>query len=160
MRGQAVRLRFVDQQIERVEPAQHAFIGAVEVRLALAVLVELLNALAGAIYLSWLGRQGIVELGTLMAQRTAYARERVGPVEGVELLHGQPVVREFPVRLAASVDAVLRRCAERDVTPGYPLGRDYPEHEDGLLVAITERRTRADIDRLAGLVRALEGVAA
>jgi glycine dehydrogenase subunit 1 len=35
------------------------------------------------------------------------------------------------------------------VNPGYPLGRDYPDFEDGLLVAITERRTRADIDRLA-----------
>src|SRR5215218_2648533 len=44
---------------------------------------QALNALAGAIYLSWLGRQGVVELGTLMAQRTAYARERLAAVEGV-----------------------------------------------------------------------------
>jgi glycine dehydrogenase subunit 1 len=110
---------------------------------------QALNALAGAIYLSWLGRQGIVELGTLMAQRTAYARDRLAAVDGVELLHAQPVVREFPVLLAAPVGAVLRRCAERGVNPGYPLGRDYPEHADGLLVAITERTSRADIDLLA-----------
>jgi glycine dehydrogenase subunit 1 len=115
---------------------------------------QALNALAGAIYLSWLGRQGIVELGTLMAQRTAYARERLGAVEGVELLHTRPVVREFPVRLAAPVDAVLRRCAERDVNPGHPLARDYPEHEDGLLVAITERTSAADIDLLAEVLGA------
>ncbi len=38
---------------------------------------------------------------------------------------------------------VLERCAERGIAAGYPLGREYPEHEDGLLVAITERRTRA-----------------
>jgi glycine dehydrogenase subunit 1 len=38
------------------------------------------------------------------------------------------------------------------INPGYRLGRDYPEYEDGLLVAITERRTRADIDRLAAVV--------
>src|SRR4051794_254982 len=87
---------------------------------------QALNALAGVIYLSWLGRQGIVELGTLMAQRTAHARERLAAVEGVELLHRQPVVREFAVRLAAPVDAVLRRCAERGVNAGHPLGRDYP----------------------------------
>jgi glycine dehydrogenase subunit 1 len=110
---------------------------------------QALNALAGAIYLSWLGRQGIVELGALMAQRTAYARERLASLEGVELLHADPVVREFPVRLAAPVDEVLRRCAERGVNAGYPLGRDYPEFADGLLVAITERTARADIDRLA-----------
>ena len=40
--------------------------------------------------------------------------------------------------------------APSGINPGYRLGRDYPEYEDGLLVAITERRTRADIDRLAG----------
>jgi glycine dehydrogenase subunit 1 len=115
---------------------------------------QALNALAGTIYLSWLGRQGIVELGTLMAQRTSYARERLSALEGVELLHGDPVVREFPVRLGAPVDAVLRRCAERGVNAGYPLGRDYPEHADGLLVAITERTSPADIDLLAEVLGA------
>ena len=40
------------------------------------------------------------------------------------------------------------------VNPGYPLGRDYPEHENGLLVAITERRTRAEIDRLVEVLGA------
>jgi glycine dehydrogenase subunit 1 len=44
---------------------------------------------------------------------------------------------------------VVERCAAEGVNPGLPLGRDYPEHADGLLVAITERRSRADIDRLA-----------
>ena len=110
---------------------------------------QALNALAGVIYLSWLGRRGIVELGSLMAQRTAYARERLAGLEGVELLHRDPVVREFPVRLEAPVEPVLRRCAEQGVNAGYPLGRDYPEHADALLVAITERRSREDIDRLA-----------
>ena len=54
-----------------------------------------------------------------------------------------------PIRLDAPVDRVLERCAERGIAAGYPLGRDYPEHEDGLLVAITERRTKAQIDDLA-----------
>src|SRR5205085_12144218 len=46
---------------------------------------QALNALAGVIYLSWLGRRGIVELTELMLQRTAYARERLGSLDGVEL---------------------------------------------------------------------------
>ena len=108
-----------------------------------------LNALAATIYMSWLGRQGIVELGRLMAQRTAYARERLAAVDGVELLHEQPVVREFAVRIDAPVDAVLRRCAAEQINAGYSLGADYSEFGDGLLVAITERRTRAHIDVLA-----------
>ena len=113
-----------------------------------------LNALAGVIYMSWLGRRGIVELGELMAQRTAYARARLAALEGVRPLHDQPVVREFGVRLDAPVKAVLRRCAEQDVNAGYALGDDYPEYADGLLVAITERRSREHIDRLAEVLEA------
>jgi glycine dehydrogenase subunit 1 len=108
-----------------------------------------LNALAATIYMSWLGRHGIVELGELMAQRTAYARERLAAVDGVEPLHSQPAVREFAVSLDAPVDAVLRRCAAEGINAGYPLGADYAEWPHGLLVAITERRTRAHIDLLA-----------
>jgi glycine dehydrogenase subunit 1 len=110
---------------------------------------QALNALAGVIYLSWLGRRGIVELAELMVQRTAYARDRLNALEGVQALHEQPVVREFAVALDAPVDEVIERCRDQGVNPGYRLGRDYPEFEDGLLVAITERRTRAEIDRLA-----------
>ena len=96
----------------------------------------------------WAAR-GIRELGELLVRRTAYARERLAAVDGIELLHDAPVAREFAVRLGAPVDRVLDRCAERGIAAGYPLGRDYPEHEDGLLVAITERRSRAQIDSLA-----------
>jgi glycine dehydrogenase subunit 1 len=115
---------------------------------------QALNALAGVIYLSWLGRRGIVELTELMLQRTAYARERLAALDGVELLHEQPVVREFALALDAPVEAVMKRCLEQGINPGYPLGADYPEHENGLLVAITERRTRAEIDRLVEVLGA------
>ncbi|HEY1511740.1 MAG TPA: aminomethyl-transferring glycine dehydrogenase subunit GcvPA [Solirubrobacteraceae bacterium] len=115
---------------------------------------QALNALAGVIYLSWLGARGVVELAELMLQRTAYARERLSEIDGVTLLHEQPVVREFAVRLAAPVDDVIAECRKQGINPGYRLGRDYPELSDGLLVAITEKRTRADIDRLAGALAA------
>src|SRR3954447_3344918 len=93
---------------------------------------QTLNALAGVIYLSWLGRQGIVELGELMLARTHYARRTLAAVDGVEPLHDQPVVREFAVRLDGGggrelVHAVIERCAAEGVNPGYPLGADYEE---------------------------------
>ncbi len=115
---------------------------------------QALNALAGVIYLSWLGRAGIVELVELMLQRTAYARERLAEIDGIALLHDEPVVREFAVALDAPVQRVVARCREHGVNPGYPLGIDYPELGAGLLVAITEQRTRADIDRLADVLGA------
>ncbi len=111
---------------------------------------QALNALAGVVYLSWLGRRGIVELGELLLARTHHARERLSALPGVEKLHEQPVIREFALRLDADVAAVRSRCAREGVNPGADLqaltGR--PEDRGGLLVALTERRSRADIDRL------------
>jgi len=109
---------------------------------------QALNALGGVVYLTWLGREGLVELGELLLQRTHYAREALCAIDGVEPLHSQPVIREFAVTLPVPVQEVVERCAEQGVNPGLAL----PEH-DALLVAITELRTRADIDRLAEVVR-------
>jgi glycine dehydrogenase subunit 1 len=111
---------------------------------------QALNALAGVVYLSWLGRRGIVEIGELMLARTHYAREALAALEGVERMHDGPVVREFALRLDADVAAVRSRCAAQGVNPGADLraltGR--AEDDGGLLVAITERRSRQDIERL------------
>jgi glycine dehydrogenase subunit 1 len=117
---------------------------------------QALNALAGVVYLAWLGRSGLVELGELLLRRAHYARETLCALDGVAPSHSQPVIREFAVRLEADVAAVRRRCAEQGVNPGADLysltGRE--QDRGGLLVAITERRSRADIDRLAEVLGA------
>ncbi|MFN8218245.1 MAG: aminomethyl-transferring glycine dehydrogenase subunit GcvPA [Solirubrobacterales bacterium] len=119
---------------------------------------QALNALAGVVYLAWLGRQGLVELGTHLARLGDHARRRLCELPGVEPLHRQPVVREFGLRLPVGdlvgVERVIDRCQAAGVNPGYALGRDYPEHGDGLLVAVTEQRSAADVERLAGALEA------
>jgi glycine dehydrogenase subunit 1 len=117
---------------------------------------QALNALAGVVYLSWLGRDGIVELGELLLARTHYARERLAAIDGVQKLHEQPVVREFALRLDGDLDAVRRRCIAQGVNPGVDVHALSGREDDRgvLLVAITERRSRAEIDRLADVLAA------
>jgi len=67
---------------------------------------QALNALAGVVYLTWLGKRGIVELGELLLARTHYARETLAAIDGVEKLHEQPVVREFALRFDEDVSVV------------------------------------------------------
>ena len=104
---------------------------------------QALNALGGVIHLVWLGKRGLVELGELMVRRTAYARERLAAIDGVELLHSAPVCREFAITVDAPVQEVLDACAADGIAAGVPLARDYPEHPNGLLVAITGAARRA-----------------
>ena len=117
---------------------------------------QALNALAGMIHLAWLGKQGFVELGELMARRTAYARGLIAGLEGFELLHDAPVVREFAVRSDRPVEQLLPLGDESQGPaprlPVYPLGRDYPEYEDSFLVAITENRSAEEIGWLAHML--------
>jgi glycine dehydrogenase subunit 1 len=116
---------------------------------------QALNALAGMIHLAWLGKQGLVELGSLLARRTAFARDQIGAIDGFEPLHDAPVVREFAVRSTAVPVEMLRVGGDQAGRPlaVYPLARDLPEFGDSFLVAITEQRSIDDIDWLVDSLR-------
>jgi glycine dehydrogenase subunit 1 len=107
---------------------------------------QTLLALAGLVYLSWLGPQGLVELGETCMGLAAYAKERLGlPL----VFPDRPTFKEFAVRVGRPAQEVIAACRGEGVHPGYALGRDYQGLDDALLVALTERRTPTEIDRLA-----------
>src|SRR5439155_2716501 len=107
---------------------------------------QTLLALAGLVYLSWLGPQGLRELGETCMALAGYARERFA--ERL-LFADRPTFKEVAIRVGRPAHEVVRDCRAQGVHPGYALGRDYEGLDDALLVAVTEKRQPADLDRLA-----------
>jgi glycine dehydrogenase subunit 1 len=109
---------------------------------------QTLLALGGLVYLTWLGPAGLREIGETCMALAGYARRRLEEA-GLELLFPEETTfKEFAVRVGRRAGDVIAAARERGVHPGYALGRDYPGLDDCLLVAVTEKRTPAHIDRL------------
>jgi glycine dehydrogenase subunit 1 len=105
---------------------------------------QTLMAVAATVYLGWLGPGGLAELGRQCAAKAGYAASRLSAIPGVELLHpGAAFFKEFALRLPRPPADVVEAMVERGFLAGVPLG------DEALLVAVTERRTRAEIDRFA-----------
>ena len=109
-----------------------------------------LFALRAAIYLAVMGPQGLRETADLCLRKTRYAAERMAELERFSLPFQRPVFKEFVVRdSAGQVETLLSEAIRSGFLAGVPLGRWYPELADCFLVAVTEKRTRAEIDGLA-----------
>jgi glycine dehydrogenase subunit 1 len=110
---------------------------------------QTLLALAGLVYLSWLGPEGLRETGESCMALAEHAKERLGrPLAFAD----KPTFKEFAVRVGRPAQEVVQEARRRGVHPGYALGRDYLGLDDVLLVALTERRTPEEIDRLADVL--------
>jgi glycine dehydrogenase subunit 1 len=109
---------------------------------------QTLLALGGLVTLAWLGPQGLRELGETCMSLVAYARERIA----LPAAFAQPVFKELALRTPRPARELIREARALGVHPGYALGRDYEGMDDVLLVAVTEKRTPADIDRLADVL--------
>ena len=111
---------------------------------------QTLLALGGLVYLTWLGPQGLRELGETCLSLAAYAKQQLQERAGLELVFPERATfKEFAVRVGRNARDVVRDARAQGVHPGYALGRDYEGMDDVLLVAVTEKRTPAEIDRLA-----------
>ncbi len=108
-----------------------------------------LCALMATIYLSTVGKQGLVRVGELSTAKAHYAAERLTKIPGVSLRFPAPFFKEFLVKLPKSPERVVAKLAKQGILAGVPL-RDYDRTlRDCLLVAVTEQRTREEIDRFA-----------
>jgi glycine dehydrogenase subunit 1 len=112
-----------------------------------------LFALRAAVYLAALGPQGLKETAELCARKAHYLAEQVKQVPGVSLPFQRPFFKEFTVKVPGNATALLSRMLQRGYHAALSLGRWYSQLENLISIAVTERRTRAEID---GLVAALK----
>ena len=109
-----------------------------------------LFALRAAVYLSLMGPTGLREVARQCVQKTAYAREAITAEGRYELLFAGPTFKEFAVRdRQGDVRGALEQAREEGILAGVPLESWYPALANAVLVAVTEKRTRAEIDRWA-----------
>jgi glycine cleavage system P protein (glycine dehydrogenase) subunit 1 len=108
-----------------------------------------LCALMATIYLATLGKQGLRRVGELSTAKAHYAAEQLTKVPGVSLRFAQPFFKEFVLRLPKPPATVVARLAKRRILPGVPLKTYDRMLADCLLVAVTEQRTREEIDAYA-----------
>ncbi|MFC4078270.1 aminomethyl-transferring glycine dehydrogenase subunit GcvPA [Salinithrix halophila] len=117
---------------------------------------QALNALAAAVHMTALGKEGLKELALLNLSKAHYTKERLSRVPGVEPCFSRPFFNEFALRLPNPVKEVNSKLLAGGIIGGYDLGRDYPELEGSVLLVVTEMRTKEEIEDLAGV---LEGLA-
>jgi glycine dehydrogenase subunit 1 len=115
---------------------------------------QALIALRAAIYLTWLGREGMRELAELCLSKAVYA-QRALAASGFNLRFDKPFFREFVVDVPGSAAQFVERLAEHKILGGIVLGGLYSDLKSSILLAFTEKRTREDIDNL---VRAMTEV--
>src|SRR3954452_11779945 len=107
---------------------------------------QTLIAVCAVISLAWLGTAGLRDLALRCARGTRYTRDALLSIDGVEPVASAPVLREFAVRTKVPGETVVERMADAGFLAGIPLEPEYGAGDGGLLVAVTERRTKDEID--------------
>ena len=112
---------------------------------------QALCALQAAVYLSLLGKQGLREVAGQSALKAHYLAGRIAALPGFSLKYGAPFFREFVIDTPIPASDIIDALLEKGIFAGYDLSASG---ESGLLVAVTEKRTREELDRFADLLAA------
>ncbi|WKY45769.1 aminomethyl-transferring glycine dehydrogenase subunit GcvPA [Eubacteriaceae bacterium ES2] len=109
---------------------------------------QALNALTATIYMTMMGKQGLKEVAMLSLKKAHYLYDQLIKTGKFKPLFTAPFFCEFALSACCSVDELNSKLLEDGIVGGYDLKSDYPEIENGWLLAVTEKRTREEIDGL------------
>ena len=116
---------------------------------------QALNALASAVWMTALGKVGLQQLAKLNLDKAHYAQEQLSRLNQVEPLFDQPFFNEFALQLNRPVAEVNQALFKEGIIGGFDLGRHYPEWAGSMLIAVTDMRTKEEIDQLVGVLEGL-----
>lgn len=109
---------------------------------------QALNALASSVAMSSIGKHGLKKMAVLNMQKARYAKKQLKEA-GFTVYGSGPIFNEFVIKLNNSVTELNQSLLEKGIIGGYDLARDYPELENHMLIAVTELRTKEEIDHFA-----------
>ena len=113
-----------------------------------------LCALRGLIFLSSVGKQGLIDLAQLNRDKAEYAKARLAEIPGVTVLQSAPTFNEFTVSLPKPAAAVVMGMLKEGIAAGVPLGGFYEGSDHAMIVTVTEKRSKKEIDHFAKLLEA------
>jgi glycine dehydrogenase subunit 1 len=114
---------------------------------------QALFALRAAVYLSLMGPQGLRSAAELCLQKANYTLNRLTAGGKLSKVFNRPIFKEFVLRVNdGRVEDLIAAAQKQYILPGVPLYRWYPQYADCLLVAVTEKRTKVEIDRLVNIL--------
>lgn len=115
---------------------------------------QALNVLAACVYLSLMGPNGLREVAYQSLQKAQYTKNELEKLNGVSFVfEGKPFFKEFVIKLSRPVEECQRELLEKNIFPGIDLSQYYEGFENCMLVSITEKRTKEEIDYLAKAMR-------
>jgi len=118
-----------------------------------------LMALAATIYLSLLGKEGFRQVANLCYQKAHYAAKKISALKGFDLAYSNThFFHEFVVKTPQPVRQINLRLQDHWVLGGYDLSQAYPELENHMLIAVTEKLSKHDIDDFVSALEEVTGV--
>lgn len=105
-----------------------------------------LNALTAAVYMAIMGKEGLKTVADLCIQKSHYAYEKLLDMKGIEPIFNAPFFKEFLIKVDKPICDINSHLLANNIIGGYDIAQDFPELEGGWLVAVTEKRSKEDID--------------
>lgn len=114
-----------------------------------------LCATTAAVYMTLLGKIGLRQVALLSAEKTQYMVKEINKLDGFQVYSNQPFVREFAVKTPQPAADIVSELSKKGILAGIDAGRWYSDHENCLIIALTEKRTMPQIDRFVKSLKEL-----